>query len=304
MRIVPDVRSAHVVEPAADANQAIMKHEIPDPGFALFQAATKEALDRLSRKLAVDTHVHAARKAIKQARAALRLMKPGLQPGVFDRENRTLRDAAACLSPFRDAKARFVATALVEGKHVDVETMQAGLMALRQVLKARLIQARKTLASTDVSKQSARLIEQSRERLSAAPHSGDRKASIRALKKIYGKARRTFAVTKAATTPANLHEWRKQCKYLQMAATALRDAGIHRLSRAIARTHDIADWLGDDHDLVALAGAIRRTRMNGNQSSVLLEAIVNLRKDLERKALDCGEQLLRKSPKRFAARLV
>ena len=44
--------------------------------------------------------------------------------------------------------------------------------------------------------------------------------------------------------------------------------------------------------------------MNGNQSSVLLEAVGNLRKDLERKALDCGEQLLRESPKRFAARLV
>ena len=289
---------------AADANQAIMKHEIPDPGFALFQAATKEALDRLSRQLAVGTNVHAARKAIKQARAALRLMRPALQPGVFDRENRTLRDAAACLSPFRDAKARFDATALVEGKHADVETMQAGLMTLREVLKARLIQARKTLSSTDARKQSAGLIEQSRERLRGEPHSGDKKASIRALKKIYRKARRTFAVAKAATTPANLHEWRKQCKYLHMAATALRDAGAHRLSRAIARTHDIADWLGDDHDLVALAGAIRRTRLNGNQSSVLLEAVGNLRKDLERKALDCGEQLLRESPKRFAARLV
>lgn len=281
-----------------------MKHDTPDPGFALFQSATKDALVRLSPKRTVDSQVHAARKAIKRARAALRLMRPALEPSVFDHENRMLRDAAACLSPLRDAKARFDATAFVEGKHRDIETLHAGLATLRQVLKASLIAARKTLARTDVRSQSACLVKQSRERLRAARRSGDKKTSVRALKRIYRKARKTFVAAKDATTSANLHEWRKQTKYLHTAAAALRDAGMRYLSRVIARSHDIVDWLGDDHDLAGLADEIRKTRMNDNESSVLFEAVENLRKNLERKALRCGKQLLREPPKRFAERLI
>jgi len=281
-----------------------MTHEKPDPGFALFQSATEEALDCLSRKLAADTHVHTARKAIKRARAGLRLMRPTLPPSVFDRENRTLRDAGACLSPFRDAQARVDAAALVEGKIGDAKTVRAGLAILRQALNARLIQARKSLASTDVRMQSASLIRQSRKRLEDSQRTARKATSVRALRKIYRKARKTFALTRDATTPANLHELRKQCKYLHGAADALRAAGMRHLGRVIVRTRDIVDWLGDDHDLVVLTGEIRKTRINGVASSALLEAVANLRKDLERKALDRAEPLLRKSPKRFAARLV
>ena len=281
-----------------------MKHDkTTDPGFALFQSATGEALDHLSRSSGVDTHVHTARKAIKRARAGLRLMRPALESGVFGRENRTLRDAGACLSPFRDAKARFDATALLGGRRRRIESMPAGLFKLRQLLKDRLATARKTLAGSDIRQQSAQLLAQSRGRLENSRGPARRKMSVRALRKIYKKARETLATATEATTPANLHELRKQCKYLHVAAEALRAAGVRRLGRVIARSHEVVDWLGDDHDLFALTAEIRRSRLDDHEASALFEAVANVREDLQRKALDCAGLLLRKSPRRFAARL-
>jgi hypothetical protein len=71
-----------------------MKRQRSDPATALLRANLGKALDCLARGGKIDARVHAARKALKRARAALRLMRPSLACEVYEHENRTLRDAA------------------------------------------------------------------------------------------------------------------------------------------------------------------------------------------------------------------
>ena len=52
-----------------------------------------------------DARIHRARKSMKAARAALRLLRPLLPPLLFQRQNRLLRDAARELGCARDAQS-------------------------------------------------------------------------------------------------------------------------------------------------------------------------------------------------------
>jgi CHAD domain-containing protein len=69
-------------------------------------AFTAEATDALGNKRVSDTDIHEARKAVKRARAALRLMRDALPQAAYRRENAALRDASRPLSSVRDARSR------------------------------------------------------------------------------------------------------------------------------------------------------------------------------------------------------
>jgi len=60
-----------------------MKRQRSDPATALLRANLGKALDRLAESGKIDARVHAARKALKRARAALRLMRPALAFEVY-----------------------------------------------------------------------------------------------------------------------------------------------------------------------------------------------------------------------------
>src|SRR6266550_5872735 len=57
-----------------------------------------------SARSPTDEGIHDARKRLKRARAALRLIREALGDREYRRENRILRDAARPLSEIRDAK--------------------------------------------------------------------------------------------------------------------------------------------------------------------------------------------------------
>jgi CHAD domain-containing protein len=63
-----------------------------------------EALDSLAGRTVSPEDVHTARKALKKARAWLRLLRAGTGQRTFREQNRALRDAARPLSEGRDAQ--------------------------------------------------------------------------------------------------------------------------------------------------------------------------------------------------------
>src|SRR5512146_1173 len=112
-----------------------------DPAFALLYFAIDKALADLRVQRPVDTRVHSARKALKKARAALRLLRPNLVAGVYERENIALRDAGRRLSPLRDAKSLVAAVNLLgkpRGGNGPYATKIAGL---RRTLERQLAEA-------------------------------------------------------------------------------------------------------------------------------------------------------------------
>src|SRR5438477_7244221 len=91
---------------------------------------------RVARRCVGDTNdptdddLHDARRAIKRARATLRLLRPALDHDVFSAANIGLRDAARPLTQARDAKALLDALKRL-GKRVDAPAARALLPALK-----------------------------------------------------------------------------------------------------------------------------------------------------------------------------
>jgi CHAD domain-containing protein len=281
-----------------------MKRQRSDPATGLLRANLGRALDCLAETGKIDARVHAARKALKRARAALRLMRPALASEVYERENRSLRDAARCLSPLRDARSLVVAAALLDRSRVKTAAGAAAMAALRRILEQRLDAARSVFAEPAARRRCAQLVKACRQRmLRDRPPRADALKLLAGLRRIYRNGRRSLARASAERTPEALHEWRKQTKYLREAAGALSDAGVRPLKRVVQRCADIAARLGDDHDLVELRHEIERTFPAKAGAETVLSRLDARRQRLQRDALDRGARTFRKEPGQFVADL-
>ncbi len=281
-----------------------MKRQRPDPAAALLRANLARALDCLAETGKIDARVHAARKALKRARAALRLMRPALASAVYDRENRALRDAARCLSPLRDARSLLVAAELVGKSRMKDAAGAAAISALRRNLEQRLDAVRSAFAGVAARRRCARLVKACSQRmLRDPPRRADALELLAGLRKIYRNGRRSLERASAKRTPETLHEWRKQTKYLHAAAGALSDAGVQPLKRVIQQSADIAARLGDDHDLTELRHEIERNFSAEPGTGPVLSRLDDRRLRLQRDALDLGARTFRKTPEQFVADL-
>jgi len=281
-----------------------MKRRRSDPATAMLRANLGKALDCLAESGRVDARVHAARKALKRARAALRLMQPALATEVYERENRALRDAGRCLSPLRDARSLVEAAALLDKPRLKTAGAAAAMSELRQVLEQRLVETRSVFAKRAVRRQCVQLVEACHRRMFCdPPHRADASKLLAGLRRIYRKGRRSLARASGERTPETLHEWRKQTKYLQAAASALSDAGVHPLKRLVQRCADIAKRLGDDHDLVELRHEIESAFPAKTGAEAVLSRLDARRLRLQRGALERGAQTFRKKPAKFVGDL-
>jgi CHAD domain-containing protein len=281
-----------------------MKRRRTNPATALLRANLGRALDCLAQTGKIDARVHAARKALKRARAALRLMRPALASKVYERENRALRDAARCLSPLRDARSLVEAARLLARSRVKTAASAATLAALRQILELRLDAARSVFAEPAARRRCAQLVKACSQRmLRDPPPRTDASKLMAGLRKIYRNGRRSFARALAEHTPEGLHEWRKQTKYLHAAAGALCDAGVKPLKRVVQRCADIAEWLGDDHDLSVLRQEIERAFPGKPGAAAILSRIDDRSRKLQKQALDRGASTFQKKPAKFIAYL-
>ena len=245
---------------------------------------------QLERQPLSDESVHAARKALKKARAALRLLRPGLGEALFRAENRALRDAGRCLSPLRDTKSQLDALAELRRRH-PAKLRLAGLDALDAGLRAERVAARRKL---ELQLQSCLALLEPAGRADFARV--DPSVLENGVRRVYSKGRKAFRQAGKAGTAEALHEWRKQVKYLHDALEALHGADAGKTAKIAKRADKLADRLGDDHDLAVLSQRERAPKK-------LRKLIAGRRKKLQKRALRLGEKLYRKRPRRVAARL-
>jgi CHAD domain-containing protein len=278
-----------------------MDAPLPNPAFLLLQIATGDALERMARPQLGDEDVHAARKAIKKARSALRLLRPVLDDDDYRRQNAALRDAGQCLSPLRDARILLDTVHALADAEPALAPHSAEIARLGRSVEASLSTARARLAPPEARQRCTGLIEAVRGPLGRQTLAeANAEATQVGLAKIYRKARKAFAQARAVNTAENLHEWRKQTKHLRAAADALRPLARHGLGEKTAE--DISDWLGDDHDLAVLRDLVRDgEQVTADAARVLLGRIEARRAKLQRKAFAAGEKLFAKKPKRFVA---
>lgn len=277
-----------------------------DPTSRLI-AAINEVLRMLEKRPPIpDESVHAARKAIKKARAALRLLREGLDQEDYQKENAALRDAGRCLSPLRDAKSlmdalnAFCDRHPAELRHPDYICLTRHLRAKRMARRRDLFHAPDTLRACIQSLRACR----ARVRL-MKPSSLDLVTVAAGLQRIHRAGRRTLAGARQAGTPEALHEWRKQVKYLSNALSALDVSTSSQLAKTEERAGELADQLGDDHDLAELARYFALdadSTIDAAARKNLAKLIERERAKLRKSAYALGAKIYDEKPKHFVAR--
>jgi CHAD domain-containing protein len=240
-------------------------------------------------------NVHGARKQLKRARATLRLLRPAVDPAQYRRENTVARDAARPLSKARDSE---VLSDALEGLLERFGHASAGLQVgpLRQNLQKGRAPAARPLPAKQLS-QIRTALKQSITRVQAwKPTLGEWDCIATGLHKTYGRARQALRSARTDRATDDLHEWRKQTKYLWHQLQILTPLAAGAIGELADEFHHLADYLGDEHDLAVL-------RERAAASSELHPLIDRRRAELQDKALTLGERLYCEKSRAFVHRL-
>jgi len=224
-------------------------------------------------------NIHGARKQLKRARATLRLLRPAIGDEPYRHENIAARDAARPLSRARDEEVLSHALdGLVErfgsaASGVHFRHTAHALLAQQQHddIKAALKRAMTRARAWQLDDAGWDCIETG-------------------LRSTYRRARHALRRGRKDRATEVLHEWRKQTKYLWhqlQLLTPLAPGPIHEMADEF---HQLADYLGDEHDL-----AVLRDRVSGT----ITELIDRRREELQDKAFALGERLYADNAKTF-----
>jgi CHAD domain-containing protein len=215
-------------------------------------------------------NIHGARKQLKRARATLRLLRPAIGDEAYRCENIAARDAARPLSRARDEEVLSQALeGLVErfgsaasGVHFR-HTTHALPAKQHDDIKAALKRSMTRAHAWQLDDAGWDCIE-------------------KGLRSTYRRARRALRRGRRGRATEDLHEWRKQTKYLWHQLQLLTPLAPGPIDEMADEFHQLADYLGDEHDL-----AVLRERVSGT----ITELIDRRREELQDKAFALGERL-------------
>jgi len=264
-------------EGVADGIRRIVAEELDDAIAGLRDAAGASEAARA-------TAVHEARKSLKKARAALRLVRTDLRKDTRRAESAAMRDAARRLSGARDAQVMLdtletLATRSPALPEEEVRALRATLTRRRDDLAARLAGESGLLGEVADELQAIRDRIPDWELHDATPASAVEGAAI-----IRRRGRKAMRAALGGGDDEAWHEWRKRVKDLWYAGRILQPAGGPELAALVETADELADLLGDHNDLAVLLGEA------GGHPGVAA-AIVARRDELRDRAAPLGRRL-------------
>ena len=285
----------------------IQAGETPDEGI---KRLSLEQLNRASKSLDqpddIDAAIHDVRKRLKKIRAAVRLVRDEVGEDVYKRSNITMRDAGRRLSPLRNSFVLRETVAHVRDRYGDVlyknafDAIEQNLATRHDTQLAR-VRADGELAQVAATLRSAApdIENWPIEELSFDAFSGG-------LKRVYKRGWKAGTRARCAPTDTNLHEWRKRVKYLWYHMRILKIAWPSVLPALADAIHDLADLLGDDHDLAVLHATLRdepQLAPDKMAAQALVGLLKQRRHELQMQAWPLGNRVYAEKPKEFTARI-
>ncbi len=268
-------------------------------GEAIARAVGKEfdiAIAALAAPTDAGAAVLEARKRLKKIRALRRLVREF--PAQEDPTDHRLRDILRRLSSARDADARLDALRHL-GRHYP--TLITDKVAAEVIVALGPERQRVDVRVPHLVKRSLRQIQKLREPLLAdARQMRQPQHAVSQLLDDYLKAQEATTLLTRESPALDFHAWRQRVKrhayHLQ-----LFEGTRARLKRT-AQLKRLEDWLGQEHDLVVLRGALlarRRDRMDPRATALVLGASILLQTSLRRRAVALGRTLFADPPPRF-----
>lgn len=270
----------------------------------ILQSWIAEASGSLHRQRVIDANIHDARKQLKRARAALHLLRDAIGDIAYRRENAALRDAARPLSVARDSKVSIAALDdLIERHGPTTRALRLG--KFRRVLRKERAASRQAMTAALANRQLKILREVSARSERWRLRGEDWHIIGAGLERIYRRGRKGMSSSARSRASEDLHDWRKQVKYLWHQLQILEPMRPGMLGKLAAQAHKLADYLGDDHDLAALRQKItaHTDAFEDADRDALLAALDRRRKQLQNRAFKLGARVFEEKPRRFIDRL-
>jgi CHAD domain-containing protein len=248
--------------------------------------------------------IYQARKRLKKLRAVLRLARPGLDTDVFDRENTALRDVARQLSVVRDAD---VLVEVIEGLRPH-DRRDAAFQRIVSTTRLHRRSVRREFFNGGAALTAIRnSMSDSKSRL--ADWAGDgitSKDVLKGLRRSYSRARRSFESARRSRDDIRWHEWRKRTKDFWYHLRLFQPVWPPVLGATISQCGDLADRLGEDHDLVVIGHRLTELAPKGTagrEANRLRSLIAHRHDTLRAEAREAGARLFVEKPGAFMRRV-
>jgi hypothetical protein len=261
------------------------------------------ALEQIDQALAqlsdpgvdLDGAVHNVRTCFKRIRAVLRLVRNEMGADLYKRENALYRDAGRRLSAVWHSAARLrTLDKLVE--QCDVRSILDAAASTREWLAREHSTAVRELLDEQLLAQVETTLEKARTHVDTWPiEHDDFSALMGGLWRVYKRGRNGHAVACRGFNDKDLHEWRKQVRYLWYHLQILRLCWSDVLLDFASSLHDLSGSLRDDHDLAELRSVLAK------ESFVLTGLIDRRRAELRPAMRSLGQRVYAKEPALFTA---
>ncbi|WP_052055307.1 CHAD domain-containing protein [Myxosarcina sp. GI1] len=272
-----------------------------------------EQIDKATEELTVkikddrDEAIHDARKRFKKIRAVIRLVRDDLDKKTYKKENACFRDAGRRLSGVRDAEVLSETLESLE-KHFQEYVNPEAFGDLEQILTEHYkLMSDRVFEQQDAVSEVVTDIKEAKERINNWSLDNDWSVLGAGLKRIYQHGYQDArGIFNNQPTVENLHEWRKQVKYLWYHLKILHPVWSDLLEQWVKQSHQLADYLGDDHDLAVLGEFIddRQEELASNTEIAILSSLIDRRREqLQLSAQWLGQKIYVEKPKAFVGRL-
>lgn len=282
-------------------------NETPEAGvkrIALEQL--HKARKHLQERADMDEAIHDARKRFKKIRAVARLVRDEVGNDIYHASNTTFRNAGRRFAPARDSQVLIETLDQLRSHYSSVLAPDA-FAAIRRQLHNRHAATLASITSEGIVDQVLQALDPAEESIKGWPIAASDFAAFDAgLHRVYKRGRKAMQAANAAPTAENLHEWRKRVKYLWYHLRILRPAWPDVLDDLADAQHDLANLLGDDHDLAVLYDALsgdETLRSDDAALHALLGLATERRKGLQSQAWPLGQRLYAESPDDFTERI-
>ncbi len=261
------------------------------------------AVKSIRGRVPTDTQIHNARKKLKRARANLRLLRDAVGKAAYTRENAALRDAARPFSRVRDAAVLGDTADKLLGA-VRRGPQQKLLLQVRAALERGRLEARAELRRMNAMKASLACLEAAITRIRRWNlKQADIASMCCGLQQIYRRGCKAFGIVCTDPTKENLHEWRKQVKYLAQALEVWKTHGADQINQLVNGADRLADLLGRDHDLAVFEKRLQDLDAPNPVLPAIAHTITDQRRALLDKVLIKGRRLFKEKPRSFVRRI-
>src|SRR5881392_1535213 len=250
-----------------------------------------------------DTPVHAMRKHLKKARAALRLVRKEIGRGLYRTQDHALRDVGRLTSEIRDAEVRLqTVRELQEVTQRDGQSTYGNLEAMLTLELENFM-----AAFAEWQTQAVPLLEHAGSSLDHwTLDQFNSKQLRRAVQASYKQARKALAKATADPTAENFHAFRTKAKTLWYQLRILRPVNPVVLKALSDDVRSLADLLGRAHDLSFLGARLRNEhgKSQWQREGHKLFAIIEVsQSDLQRGAAELAQHFFAERPRDFGSRV-